>query len=149
MNTSTETAVVAAAETRSTSNAEVLRVYKEVQALGLGWKEIGSRLGLKPNAAQGRVNTLKAEMFAALAAMKNSNGERRYSADEIDALILRSFPAIKRTGGGRTSDKKEVIEGLIADLGLDLSESDAPTDSTDSTEPTESAETTETTVEVQ
>jgi hypothetical protein len=102
----------------SVSNQEVARVYKEVQAEAKGWEEIGKRLNLKPNAAQGRVNTLKTQMFEALSQMVKADGSSRFTIVQMEDLILKAFPPIKRSGGGRTSDKKETIDSLIAALEL-------------------------------
>jgi len=115
MNTSNDVVKV---KRESVSNQEVARVYKEVQAEGKGWEEIGKRLNLKANAAQGRVNTLKTDTFEALSQMVNPDGAKRFTVEQMDDLVLKAFPPIKRSGGGRTSDKKETIESIIA--GLDI-----------------------------
>jgi hypothetical protein len=104
------------------SNEEILKIYKKHQAAGAGWKAIADELGCKIGAAQGRIQTLKTEMFEALAAMIKPDKTRRFTAAQIDDLIDRSIPPLKRTGGGRSSDKSSVVDSLIAGLGLDLTD---------------------------
>lgn len=106
--------------TSSVSNAEVIRVYKEVQAAGGGWDEIATQLKMNKNAATGRVNGLKTQMGEALEAMVKEDGSPKFTVAQIDAFLLRSFPRIKKTGGGRKSDKSSVVDSLIAELGLDV-----------------------------
>jgi hypothetical protein len=114
--------VVEAATTpaEKVSNATVIKVYKEVQAAGGGWKEIGTRLGSNGNAASARVQTLKKQMGEAIEAMRNADGTPKFTAIQIDDYILKAFPPIKRTGGGRKSDKQEAVASLIAELGIDM-----------------------------
>jgi hypothetical protein len=104
------------------SNEEILKIYKKHQAAGAGWSAIAAELGCKIGAAQGRIQTLKTEMFEALAAMIKPDKTRRFTATQIDDMIDRSIPPLKRTGGGRSSDKTSVVESLIAGLGLDLTD---------------------------
>ena len=61
-------------------------------------------------------------MFEALAAMIKPDKSRRFTATQIDDLIDRSIPPLKRTGGGRSSDKTSVVDSLIAGLNLDLTD---------------------------
>lgn len=126
---STETVVVGAAPavTRQrqkidATNDEILKIYKKHQAAGAGWAAIAKELGCKIGAAQGRIQTLKTDLFEGLAKMVKADGSRRFTATQIDDLIDRSIPPLKRTGGGRSSDKASVVDSLIADLGLDLSD---------------------------
>lgn len=102
------------------SNATVIKVYKEVQAAGGGWKEIGEKLGSNANAASARVQTLKKEMGEVIEAMRNEDGTPKFTVNQIDDYILKAFPPIKRTGGGRKSDKKSAVNDLIAELGIDI-----------------------------
>ena len=130
----TETVVVGAESTESAApvtrqrqkieatNEQILTIYKKHQAAGAGWAAIAKELGCKIGAAQGRIQTLKADMFEALAAMIKPDKSRRFTATQIDDLIDRSIPPLKRTGGGRSSDKASVVDSLIADLGLDLTD---------------------------
>ena len=104
------------------SNEEILKIYKKHQAAGAGWKAIADELGCKIGAAQGRIQTLKTDMFEALAAMIKPDKTRRFTATQIDDMIDRSIPPLKRTGGGRSSDKTSVVDSLIAGLGLDLTD---------------------------
>lgn len=136
MSTSTPAASTSAV---SPTNAQVVAAYKKLQAEGKGWDAIGAALNMKGNAASGRINTIKTEMFELLSKAQNSDGSRRFTVNQIDDLIDTAFPPIKRTGGGRKSDKSETVNGLIADLGIDLSTPpappapEAPADSTEST----------------
>jgi hypothetical protein len=104
------------------TNDQILTIYKKHQAAGDGWAAIAKELGCKIGAAQGRIQTLKADMFEALAAMIKPDKSRRFSATQIDDLIDRSIPPLKRTGGGRSSDKSSVVDSLIAGLNLDLTD---------------------------
>lgn len=133
MSTSTPVASTSAV---SPTNAQVVATYKKLQAEGKGWDAIGAALGMKANAASGRINTIKTEMFELLSKAKNTDGSRRYTVNQIDDLIDTAFPPIKRTGGGRKSDKSETVLGLIADLGIDLDNPPAPEAPADSTEST-------------
>lgn len=136
MSTSTPAASTSAV---SPTNAQVVAAYKRLQAEGKGWDAIGAALGMKANAASGRINTIKTEMFELLSKAQNSDGSRRFTVNQIDDLIDTAFPPIKRTGGGRKSDKSETVNSLISDLGIDLSTPpappapEAPADSTEST----------------
>jgi len=124
--TTTETVVIAPVARQrqkiDASNEEILKIYKKHQAAGAGWAAIATELGCKIGAAQGRIQTLKTEMFEALAAMIKPDKTRRFTATQIDDLIDRSIPPLKRTGGGRSSDKASVVDSLIAGLGLDLTD---------------------------
>lgn len=104
------------------TNDQILTIYKKHQAAGDGWAAIAKELDCKIGAAQGRIQTLKADMFEALAAMIKPDKSRRFSATQIDDLIDRSIPPLKRTGGGRSSDKSSVVDSLIAGLNLDLTD---------------------------
>jgi len=124
------------------SNSQIVATYKRIQAEGGGWEAIGKALGMKANAASGRINTIKTEMFELLSKAQNGDGSRRFTVNQIDELIDKAFPPIKRTGGGRKSDKSETVLGLIADLGVNLDTPpapeapeapEAPADSTEST----------------
>ena len=130
----TETVVVGAESTESAApvtrqrqridatNDEILKIYKKHQAAGAGWAAIAKELGCKIGAAQGRIQTLKTNLFEGLAKMVKADGSRRFTATQMDDLIDRSIPPLKRTGGGRSSDKASVVDSLIADLGLDLTD---------------------------
>ena len=130
----TETVVVGAESTESAApvtrqrqridatNDEILKIYKKHQAAGAGWAAIAKELGCKIGAAQGRIQTLKTDLFEGLAKMVKADGSRRFTATQMDDLIDRSIPPLKRTGGGRSSDKASVVDSLIADLGLDLTD---------------------------
>jgi hypothetical protein len=109
------------------SNEEILKIYKKHQAAGAGWAAIAKELGCKVGAAQGRIQTLKTDLFEGLAKMVKPDGSRRFTATQMDDLIDRSIPPLKRTGGGRSSDKASVVDSLIAGLNLDaLEETEAP-----------------------
>lgn len=112
--------------TVSPTNAQVVATYKRLQAEGKGWDAIGAALGMKANAASGRINTIKSEMFELLSKAKNTDGSQRYKVNQIDDMIDTTFPPIKRTGGGRKSDKAETVLGLIASLGIDLDNPPTP-----------------------
>lgn len=101
------------------TNDQILTVYKKHQAAGAGWAAIAKELGCKIGAAQGRIQTLKTDLFEGLSKMVKPDGSRRFSALQIDDLIDRSIPPLKRTGGGRSSDKSSVVDSLIAGLNLD------------------------------
>ena len=119
-NESAPAAPVVAVVQEKASNATVIKVYKEVQATGGGWKEIGEKLGSNANAASARVQTLKKEMGEVIEAMRNEDGTAKFTVTQIDDYILKAFPPIKRTGGGRKSDKKSAVSDLIAELGIDI-----------------------------
>lgn len=104
------------------TNDQILTIYKKHQAAGAGWAAIAKELGCKVGAAQGRIQTLKTDLFEGLAKMVKPDGSRRFSATQIDDLIDRSIPPLKRTGGGRSSDKSSVVDSLIAGLNLDLND---------------------------
>jgi hypothetical protein len=104
------------------SNEVILSVYKRHQAAGAGWAAIAKELGCKVGAAQGRIQTLKTDLFEGLAKMVKPDGSRRFTATQMDDLIDRSIPPLKRTGGGRSSDKASVVDSLIAGLNLDLND---------------------------
>lgn len=104
------------------TNDQILTIYKKHQAAGAGWAAIAKELKCKIGAAQGRIQTLKTDLFEGLSKMVKPDGSRRFTASQIDDLIDRSIPPLKRTGGGRSSDKSSVVDSLIAGLNLDLND---------------------------
>ena len=140
------TSTPAVATATSATNAQVVAAYKKLQAEGKGWDAIGEALNMKGNAASGRINTIKTEMFELLSKALNADGSRRFTVNQIDDLIDKTFPPIKRTGGGRKSDKSDTVKSLIADLGIDLSTPEAPAAPE---APEAPADSTESTVDVQ